>query len=443
MSLKYLVNSSQIPDDGSQTIIEEFQRNTGTDVLVFPDVHMKKGSLITNGMLVSSEDRIFPACLGVENCGYTFGKIVGKNEEELKKSFELFANVLKNRQNFLQYSKEQIRELFVQYLEKDYTEKRLQYHFLGFDSFEDLCNIAYEILDEKLINVAAKSIGTLGGGNHFFEIHKITDVYGKSVFLPGEYVYMLHTDSIAVGDIIYELFSDLHEMKPHASIRNYARATKFKIYRKRYFDRLSRVYPTLIKEMQPVFNPRDEYQSISVQTQAGKTLILAHSLASIFGEMNRDAIIKLWCETQKIEQEKLGSHSHDSVTVEIHEGKTKVVHRNGVQNIGKDEYCLLPSAMGNYSFIMRNAKNENAYFSTNHGTGRMQDKHIARVNYTEEMTAAEMKEHSVSLYRVGNGNLAEQNMHAFKEPNAIVYEMERNNLAYRVARTYPVAVMKG
>ena len=34
-------------------------------------------------------------------------------------------------------------------------------------------------------------------------------------------------------------------------------------------------------------------------------------------------------------------------------------------------------------------------------------------------------------------------MHAFKEPLSIVNEMERNNLAVKVAKTYPIAIIKG
>ena len=99
--------------------------------------------------------------------------------------------------------------------------------------------------------------------------------------------------------------------------------------------------------------------------------------------------------------------------------------------------------MGNFSFLMKNMFNEDAYFSTNHGTGRMDDKHIARNKYTEENTTKEILEKNVALFRVGNGNLAEQNMHAFKEPLSIVNEMERNNLAVKVAKTYPIAIIKG
>ena len=48
MSLKYLVSKEYIPEDGSVEIIQKFENNTNAEVLVFPDVHMKKGAMIAN-----------------------------------------------------------------------------------------------------------------------------------------------------------------------------------------------------------------------------------------------------------------------------------------------------------------------------------------------------------------------------------------------------------
>ena len=81
MSLKYLISKELIPNDGSISIIEEFEKNTNADILVFPDVHFKRGAMIANGMLISSQYNIYLSCLGVENCGFTFGKILNNKDE--------------------------------------------------------------------------------------------------------------------------------------------------------------------------------------------------------------------------------------------------------------------------------------------------------------------------------------------------------------------------
>lgn len=443
MSLKYMVDSNYIPEDGSIGIIEKFEKNTGADILVFPDVHMKKGSMIANGMLISSDYNIYLSCLGVENCGYTFGKIENADESTLIESFKSFSEILRERKTLHKYTRHEILTLFDEYLRQDYTKNKYLYDFLKFNNLNDVISAAHIILDKRILDVAAKSLCTLGGGNHFFELHRITEVYDDGLVKEGDFIYMLHSDSISVGDTIYELYSDLHEMKRTGSLREKYRVAKFKFYQKKYFKRLCKTVDGLTQDLRYIFNPENDYQTIDIRTDLGRNLMLAHNLSSVFGEMNRDAIINVWSKSQNIIQSKIGSHSHDNITAELHNGKVKIVHRNGVQKIGDDEYCILPSAMGNFSFIMKNTFNVSAYLSTNHGTGRMQDKHIAKAKYSEEMTTIEMKKRSVVLFRVGNGNLAEQNMHAFKEPNEIVEQMEKNNLAKRAAKTYPIAVIKG
>lgn len=444
MSLKFFVEKKYIPDDGSVENIETFEKNTQAEILIYPDAHLKKGALIANGMLISTPHEIFLSCLGVENCGFTFGKINGiTNENELINSFKNFSSILSERRELTKYDKKSILNKFEIYLKKDYVNKKFLYNYLGFKTIEDLIVAAKEILDDRLLTLAADSLCTLGGGNHFFEIHKIVEQFEPSIFKNGDYIFMLHSDSIAVGDTIYELYSDLHEMKRTGTLREKYRVLKFKAYQKKYFDKICRIYPEIKNDLKLIFSPRNDYQSIDIRTSLGKNLMLAHNLSSVFGEMNRDAIIEEWTNSQKISISKLGSHSHDNVTAELHNNQLRIVHRNGVQNIGKDEYCILPSAMGDFSYIMKNPQNEDAYYSTNHGTGRIQDKHIAKEVYTEKTTLHEIEEKQISLFRVGNGNLAEQNMHAFKEPSSIIHEMEKNNLAYKLAKTFPIAVIKG
>ena len=444
MSLKYLISKELIPNDGSISIIEEFEKNTNADILVFPDVHFKRGAMIANGMLISSQYNIYLSCLGVENCGFTFGKILNnKDERTLISSFENYSKLLRDRVNIPKYSVLEIKMLFEQYLKKEYQKKKFLYNYLGFRSEKELLVAADTILDSTILKLAAESLCTLGGGNHFFEIHKIVDTFDDDMFKKGEYVFMLHSDSIAVGDKIYELYSDLHEMKRTGSLKERLRVAKFKFYQSSYFNRLCKIYPEIKEDLNKIFQPSDDYQFVDIRTPLGKVLMLAHNLSSIFGEMNRDEIINMWGKSQEIQTQKISSHSHDNVTAEMHYGKIRIVHRNGVQNIGDDKYCILPSAMGDFSFVMKNTFNEDAYFSTNHGTGRMQDKHIAKEQYTEKETTKEMGERKVSLFRVGNGSLAEQNMHAFKDPESIISEIEKYKLAYKAAKTYPVAVIKG
>ncbi len=399
--------------------------------------------MIANGMLISSDHDIYLSCLGIENCGFTFGAINESDEEKLIASFSDYARILKERKELPRYNRTSILNLFEEYLKKDYINRSFLYQYLGYDSINVLLNEARIILDDQILEAAAHSLCTLGGGNHFFEIHRITETFDADKIKKNDHIFMLHTDSITVGDTIYELYSDLHEMKRTGSLRERYRVGKFELYQKLYFSRLCKRIPSIRDDLTFIFSPVNEYQSIDIRSPLGRNLILAHNLSSIFGEMNRDAIIYNWAKGQKISIEKIGSHSHDNVTVELHKGHAKIVHRNGVQYIGNDKYCILPGAMGSFSYIMENSFNEEAYYSTNHGAGRMQDKHIAKDCYSEEETIEQLGNNKINLFRVGTGNLAEQNQQAFKEPKAIVEQMEKYKLAKKTAATFPIAVIKG
>ena len=101
MSIKYLVEENLIPDDGSKEIIENFSNKTADEtleLLVYPDVHYKKGARVANGMLTASKTSIYPAMLGVANCGFAFGKLENitiEKKELLEKTFEEYSKVLK------------------------------------------------------------------------------------------------------------------------------------------------------------------------------------------------------------------------------------------------------------------------------------------------------------------------------------------------------------
>ena len=124
MSIKYLVKEELIPDDGSKEIIENFYKNTQDetlDLLVYPDVHYKKGARVVNGMLTASDNYIYPAMLGVANCGFTFGKLENvtiKDRDKLEQSFEMYSKILKAYNYTKMYSNEEIYDIFENYLDK-------------------------------------------------------------------------------------------------------------------------------------------------------------------------------------------------------------------------------------------------------------------------------------------------------------------------------------
>jgi len=138
-----------------------------------------------------------------------------------------------------------------------------------------------------------------------------------------------------------------------------------------------------------------------------------------------------------------GSHSHDSIDVEQHNGKSMIVQRNGVQGLKNSEIFALPGALGTESFLMLNSKNDEAFCSSNHGVGRILDKHIAKKSFSEEETEEKLSRKGIKIFRVGSGKISEQDPDAFKDVSLVVAEMEAQNIGTKFAKLLPVCSLKG
>ena len=138
-----------------------------------------------------------------------------------------------------------------------------------------------------------------------------------------------------------------------------------------------------------------------------------------------------------------GSHSHDSIDVEQHNGKSMIVQRNGVQGLKDSEMFALPGALGTESYLMINSKNEEAFCSSNHGVGRILDKHIATKAFSNKETEEKLSRKGIKIFRVGSGKISEQDPDAFKDVSIVVAEMESQGLGTKFAKLSPVCSLKG
>ncbi len=455
MSIKYLVEEKLIPDDGSKKIIENFHNKTDDetlDLLIYPDVHYKKGAKVVNGMLTASNTSIYPSMLGVANCGFTFGRIENvtiDSRRKLEQTFEDYSKILKAYNYSEVYTNDEIYKIFYTYLDKLYTDIKYKelFDFIEIHSLEDLKNSVKDIFNNKHIDLAGQTLGTLGGGNHFFELQYVEESYDDQ-YKVGDIIFILHSDSIAVGDKIYLMFSNFNELDHLSGIKGNLRKIFHRVKQMQYFTLKNGLFFKEPKEILKLLYSQDDFRTIDANTKTGKTLIKAFFLASVFGDMNRDMILSNYEKIasgvlENMELNVLGRHSHDSLMVEKYANQVKIVQRNGVQCIVNDQTFVLPGALGTESYLMSNPSNESAYYSSNHGVGRFLDKHIAKKEFNNKNTEEELKKRDMKLYRVGKGNISEQNPNAFKDVFAVTEMMKKENLGGRLAKLRPIASMKG
>ena len=134
MRIRYLVNDDLIPKDGSHEIIKGFGENVrvmDAETLIYPDVHYKKGARSVNGMLISSKEHIFPALLGVANCGFTFGQLKGiniSNKSQLLKAYASYAKYAGPKS----ISLDEIRNKLESHIKEDIKKSKNNiWHFCG------------------------------------------------------------------------------------------------------------------------------------------------------------------------------------------------------------------------------------------------------------------------------------------------------------------------
>ena len=257
MSVKFFVDNEYIPNDGSKLIIEKFDKNTGCDIFVYPDVHFKRNSKMANGTLISSSNYIFPSCLGVENYGFTFGKVENTTKEKLLESFENYSKILSSNSLKREYSRSRIMKLLLKEIELEYEKNQYLYEYLGLLNSYEVKKEALQLMSGSMMSFAKRTICNLGGGNHFFEVHEIVESNNENGAINnGDYIFMLHTDSIFVGDILFNLFSNLSEISANSGdgLKSKIKILLLRLYRKIYFEKIGISYRKNKKDLKVLFD---------------------------------------------------------------------------------------------------------------------------------------------------------------------------------------------
>jgi tRNA-splicing ligase RtcB len=84
-----------------------------------------------------------------------------------------------------------------------------------------------------------------------------------------------------------------------------------------------------------------------------------------------------------------------------------------------------------------------ALYSANHGVGRVLDKDQARAEFDADSIAADLAARRIRLYKEGGDALAEQAPGSYKNVPMVIEAMQEFGLARLVARTRPLAILKG
>jgi len=300
---------------------------------------------------------------------------------------------------------------------------------------------------EKVSNTAKKrgapQLGTLGAGNHFLEIQRVDKIYLPEVAKvfgiekEGQVTVLIHTGSRGFG---------------HQVCTDYLRIleSRFRDEIKRLPDRELVYAPSGTKECEDYFS----------------AMVCAANYAwanrQMISHWVRESFVKvLGMKLEDIGLEVVYDVSHNIAKIEEHEidgEKVKVfVHRKGATRafpadhpeIPKDhrpvgQVVLLPGSMGTPSFVLVGTKTaKETFYSTAHGSGRVSSRAKMLKEVRGEQVAKELAARGILIRAASWQVVAEEAPSAYKSSEEVALTTELAGISKRVARLYPLGVVKG
>ena len=287
-------------------------------------------------------------------------------------------------------------------------------------------------------------IGSLGSGNHFLEVQRVTDIYREDVadafgLSPDQIVVLIHCGSRGLG---------------HQVCTDYLRAVEEE-------------HADLLEEL-----PDKELAAAPAGSRLAEEYYGAMCGAINFAWVNRQLIMY---QTRRVFEDVFGEDweslgmdllydvAHNIAKKEVHtvdgEERELYVHRKGATRAfpaGRPEVpdayrdvgqpILLPGSMGAGSYVLRGGEKslELTFGSTAHGAGRVMSRTQAKQEFWGGDVQTELREQQKIYVKAESGaTIAEEAPGVYKDVDEVVRVSDALGIGDKVARTFPVCNIKG
>ncbi len=421
--------------------------------LAMPDIHWGYGFCIGGvaAFDVENEGIISPGGVGYDiNCGvrllrtnFVFDDIKNRIEGLIQL---LFARVPAGlgKGGKLKYEENEMRRILaegVKYLYKKglATERDLE----CCEANGVLPDANPDDVSERAYQRGKNQCGTLGSGNHFLEIQQVTEIYESQTaesfgLKENQIVVMIHSGSRGLG---YQICDDAIKL-----LRNVP-------------DKLGIKLP----DRQLVCAP--------INSKEGQKYLSTMRCAANFAWANRQLITYLvrqvFCDFFDMPIDKIGLEliydvAHNIAKIERHKvnDKEKIlcVHRKGAtrafpaghselpscyRSVGQP--VIIPGDMGRASFVLAgvNKAMKETFGSVCHGAGRMLSRKAALKTASGNEIKRKLAQQGIIVLSGDSKGLAEEQPAAYKDVSLVVDVVTGAGLAKKVAKTKPLAVIKG
>lgn len=274
-------------------------------------------------------------------------------------------------------------------------------------------------------------LGTLGAGNHFLEIQKVTDIFdeasAKKYGLTGknQAVIMLHCGSRGLGHEVASDYLRIHEKA----------AEKYGI---KLPDKQLVCAPVNSPEAQDYFKAMKCAVNYSFTNRLVMTQWIRETFEKVFG--------KDW---ESMDMHTIYSIAHNICKVEefkINGKRQKVyIHRKGATRSYPNTPALIAGSMGTASYILHGTEKamEMTFGSTCHGAGRAMSRNAAIQSFRGNEIQKQLASKGIISKATHPDVLAEEAPGAYKDIESVIASVHDSGISLKVARMAPLGVIKG
>lgn len=345
---------TDVVDEASIAQVQELCNQEFVDgqrIRLMPDIHAGAGCTI--GTTMTIRDKIVPNLVGVDiGCGMAVA-ILKEQHIELEK----------------------LDKVIRQYVPAGFDIRIDKHRFADDIELEDLRCAKHVNLDR-----AAKSIGTLGGGNHFIEVDRDNS---------GTLYLVVHTGSRHLGVEIASYYQRLayEQLNRSSDAEVQAVITRLKAEGKQ------KQIESEIKKLKNTKRTDIPKHLAYVEGQAFDNYIHDMRIAQNFASMNRHAIVDVIVKN-------MGFHVVDSfITIHNYIDLDNMILRKGAVSAQAGERLIIPINMRDGSLVCVGKGNPEWNYSAPHGAGRL----MSRADAKQSFTVSEFKKEMSGIFTTSVG----------------------------------------
>ena len=356
-------------DRETKTQLAELLRDiafSDSKIRIMPDAHFGKGCVVGTTMTLSR--RLYPALVGVDiGCGMETAIIEAK-EVDLPKLDELIHAQIP-------------------------CGSRVNKNPLATENEIDL----KELRCYAKINAdrAYRSIGTLGGGNHFIELGRDVD---------GTYYLIVHSGSRQLGNDVAKYYQDAAYKNQYKKVKKNSRAKPFT-----RDDDDEEYYAKPIKHERKTSSV--VYARAILDGNLFDDYIHDISIVQNFADLNRKTMVEIIKNGMGLNVKDSFSNVHNYIDTD------RMILRKGAVSANQGERLVIPLNMRDGALICTGLGNPDWNFSAPHGAGRVCSRTDAKYAYSVE----EFQEQMEGIYTTtaNEGSIDECPM-VYKAPDDII-----------------------